>query len=360
MSPENLNSETKPFTTWRITGLIILSIRFVQGWIFWAGGSRRFIYDPKKLDPHAAQWMANKLQSAMPGALLGVGHIISFLLQHFILLFAAIIAFSLAELLCGLALILGCFTRLVSFITALISVTLMLIFGWEGGTCVDEWTMAISNLAMGLTLALSGAGVYSLDNWFLQRNPQLAQKKWFTYLASGPLPEITLKRFSLVYLVFTIFFTLTTYNYYRGAILSAYHAGPVSPRVHHLTLTEGHLESNGAVSFSAYVNAGTTALPSNIIRIDLVNSKGIVLEAWEGDKLSLLPKENIHNMYDYNRFTTGPFGLVAPVSAKAMIKLPPAINHLKLVPGSYQLQVYTINGHRWTLDLVFEINQNKI
>jgi hypothetical protein len=52
------------------------------------GGSRRFIYAPAKLDPNAASWMANKFQSAMPGALLGTDHIIAFLLHHFYPLYA--------------------------------------------------------------------------------------------------------------------------------------------------------------------------------------------------------------------------------------------------------------------------------
>lgn len=52
---------------WRLAGLALLSVRFIQGFIYWGGGSRRFIYAPGKLDPHAASWMANKFQSAMPG-----------------------------------------------------------------------------------------------------------------------------------------------------------------------------------------------------------------------------------------------------------------------------------------------------
>ena len=38
--------------------LALLSIRFIQGFIYWGGGSRRFIYAPAKLDPNAASWMA--------------------------------------------------------------------------------------------------------------------------------------------------------------------------------------------------------------------------------------------------------------------------------------------------------------
>jgi len=69
-----------------------------SGFIYWGGGSRRFIYAPAKLDPNAASWMANKFQSAMPGALLGTDHIHRLPVHHFYLLYVALILFSAAEL----------------------------------------------------------------------------------------------------------------------------------------------------------------------------------------------------------------------------------------------------------------------
>lgn len=131
-------------------GLALLSVRFVQGFIYWGGGSRRFLYAPSKLDPSAHDWMANKFQSAMPGALLGTDHVIAYLLHHFILLFAALILFSAAELLCGLGLIFSFMSRLSAAGFIVFSVLLMLMFGWQGATWIDEWTMAAANLAMGV------------------------------------------------------------------------------------------------------------------------------------------------------------------------------------------------------------------
>src|ERR1700688_3968072 len=93
--------------TLHVAAVALLSIRFIQGFVYWGGGSRRFIYAPAKLDPNAASWMANKFQSAMPGALLGTDHIIAFLLQHFYLLYACLILFSAAELITGLFLMTG-------------------------------------------------------------------------------------------------------------------------------------------------------------------------------------------------------------------------------------------------------------
>src|SRR4051795_7126316 len=94
----------------RIAALALLSIRFIQGFIYWGGGSRRFIYASARLDPNSANWMANKFQSAMPGALLGTDHIIAFLLHHFYLLYASLILFSAAELIAGLFLMTGFLT----------------------------------------------------------------------------------------------------------------------------------------------------------------------------------------------------------------------------------------------------------
>src|SRR5260221_1808841 len=171
----------------RIAALGLLSIRFIQGFIYWGGGSRRFVYAPAKLDPNAASWMANKFQSAMPGALLGTDHIIAFLLHHFYLLYASLILFSGAELITGLCLMTGFLTRVAALASIGFSVVLMLMFGWQGATCIDAWTMAACNLAIGATLMLGGSGAVSVDNALLARNPTFAQRGWFRWM-SGALP----------------------------------------------------------------------------------------------------------------------------------------------------------------------------
>src|SRR5246127_5236651 len=169
--------------TLRLASLALLSVRFIQGFVYWGGGSRRFIYAPAKLDPNAASWMANKFQSAMPGALLGTDHIIAFLLHHFYLLYASLILFSAAELITGLFLMMGFLTRAAALVSIGLSVVLMLMFGWQGATCIDEWTMAACNLAIGATLMLGGSAAFSLDNALLARNPTLARRGWFCWVS---------------------------------------------------------------------------------------------------------------------------------------------------------------------------------
>jgi hypothetical protein len=45
---------------WRAAAVAVLSVRVIQGFIYWGGGSRRFFCDPSKLAPDAHSWMANK------------------------------------------------------------------------------------------------------------------------------------------------------------------------------------------------------------------------------------------------------------------------------------------------------------
>ena len=339
----------------RVAALGLLSIRFIQGFVYWGGGSRRFIYAPAKLDPHAASWMANKFQSAMPGALLGTGHIIAFLLQHFYLLYASLILFSAAELITGLCLMTGLLTRLAALTSIGLSVVLMLMFGWQGATCIDEWTMAACNLAIGATLMLAGSSAFSLDNALLARNPELAQRRWFRWMSGAlPLPirTGTFRKFALAVFAATVVFNVATYNYYRGSVVTPFHGGPVSPGKHHLSLTDGVVLPSGAVRFHAYLDGGTPAAPSNVMTAALKSHDGTVLEQWDGTALSHLPASAIANEFAYNRFAPGPFGLRAQMGATATITLPAtSAAGIGGVHGAATLELRTVNGNAFNVDV---------
>jgi uncharacterized membrane protein YphA (DoxX/SURF4 family) len=342
----------------RIAALGLLSIRFMQGFIYWGGGSRRFIYGPAKLDPNAASWMANKFQSAMPGALLGTDHIIAFLLHHFYLLYGSLILFSAAELITGLFLMAGFLTRAAALISIGLSVVLMLMFGWQGATCIDEWTMAACNLAIGATLMLGGSAAFSLDNALLARNPTLARRGWFRWMSGAlPLPMRSSRFQQLALAVFaaTVVFNVATYSHYRGSVVTPFHGGPVSPSKHHLSLTDAVLLSNGALRFHAYLDGGTPAAPSNVMTAVLKSNDGTVLEQWDGTALSHLPTSAIANEFAYNRFAPGPFGLQAEMGAMATITLPVTSN---ADPGSLKsaatLQLHTVNGNTFNVAVRME------
>ena len=337
----------------RIAALALLSIRFIQGFIYWGGGSRRFIYAPAKLDPNAASWMANKFQSAMPGALLGTDHIIAFLLHHFYLLYVSLILFSAAELITGLCLMAGLLTRAAALVSIGLSVVLMLMFGWQGATCIDEWTMAACNLAIGATLMLGGSGAFSLDSALLARAPALAERRWFRWISGAlPLPmrSSTFQNFALAVFAATVIFNVATYNHYRGSVVTPFHGGPVSPGEHHLTLTDGVVLASGAVRFHAYLDGGTPAAPSNVMTAALKSYDDTMLELWDGAALSHLPASAISNEFAYNGFAPGPFGLRAQMGAKATITLPATSAAAILgVHGATKLELRTVNGNTFNV-----------
>jgi uncharacterized membrane protein YphA (DoxX/SURF4 family) len=138
-----------PARLWRTAALAMLSVRVIQGFVYWGGGSRRFIYARSKLNPDAPTWMANKFQTAMPGALFGTDHLISFMLHHFWLLYAGVILFSAAELIVGAMLMAGALTRIAALVSMGFSVLLMAMFGWhvQPASTNGPWRLAISQCA---------------------------------------------------------------------------------------------------------------------------------------------------------------------------------------------------------------------
>lgn len=350
----------EPLTTgeraWRTAAIALLPVRVIQGFIYWGGGSRRFIYAPSKLDPHAPTWMANKFQTAMPGALLGLDHVIAYMLQHFWLLYAGVILFSAAELVAGAAVIAGLLTRLSATVTMGFSVVLMLMFGWQGATCIDEWTMAACNLAMGATLLLAGSGAYSLDNALLRRDPALARRPWFRWLGGSlPLPvgDAGFRAFGLALLAAVVAFDVGTYSYYRGSVVTPFHGGPVSPTKHHFTLRDAAVLPAGGVRFHIYLDGGTPEAPAHVMRADLLGADGQVVGSWDTAALTGLPVGAIRNDFAYNRFKAGPYGLVAAMGAMATITLPPpAVPSASPAPAASTLRLTDVNGHSFTATLL--------
>lgn len=306
-------------------GMGLLAIRIIQGFIYWGGGSRRFIYAPEKLNPEAPHWMAHKFQTAMPGALLGLEHVISFMLQHFWILYAGVIIFSAAELLSGLFLMIGLFTRLSALLSMIFSVLLMLMFGWQGATCIDEWTMAACNLAMGTSIFLCGSNSYSVDNILLRKKPHLVDSNIFRWVCGSlplPLDNSVYKKFALGLLAFVVAFDVGTYSYYRGSVITPYHLGPVSPTTHHISITDGTRIPDGKIRFHVYLDAGTPEAPMHIMDAYLKDNKGNTIMHWNTAMLSALPSNTIHNDYEYNKFKTGTYGIQAIVGSAGTIELP--------------------------------------
>jgi len=339
-SVDNTAGVTEAQDLWRTASLAIMSVRIIQGFIYWGGGSRRFIYAPSKLNPDAPTWMANKFQTAMPGALFGTDHLISFMLHHFWLLYAGVILFSAAELIVGAMLMAGALTRAAALMSMGFSVLLMAMFGWQGATCIDEWTMAACNLAMGATLLLGGSGAYSIDNVLIRHNPALAKSRWFRWMAGSlplPLKDLAFRNLALAVLGFVLVFDIGTYSYYRGSVVTPFHGGPVSPTKHHLTVSDARLLADGSIRFHVYLDAGTPEAPEHVVAADLIDTGNEPVARYDAAALSTLPKTAFVNDFAYNKFAPGPFGIRASMGAAASVTLPPPASAAALQARSLRL-----------------------
>lgn len=331
---------------WTLLGLAMLGVRLVQGWVYWAGASRRLIYSTGKLDPGSSGYMAHKMNEAIPGAIFGSGDALSALLHHPTLLHVSIIIFTLVELLVGLGLIFGFMTRFFGLISVGLAVSLMLMFGWLGSTCVDEWTMAANSFAMGLGIMIAGGGSWwSLDHWVAKKWPRLARRSWFPWLFSGPLPVVSVTRFAKLFGILAIVFAVGFYGYLRGAVFSPL-AARTNPKHHHLALTKPVLSSSGDLTLSAYVDAGPDTQGAYVIQVSVVDEHGQALETWDGKALSELPKTGFANEYKYSVFKPTQYGFVGVLGARATISLPHQ-GTLKLAPGTYQAVFLGIDGKQW-------------
>ncbi|MGE4126473.1 MAG: TQO small subunit DoxD, partial [Pusillimonas sp.] len=265
-------------------------------------------------------------------------------------LYAGVIIFSAVELVSGLMLISGFLTRLAALLTRGLSFTLMLLFGWQGATCIDEWTMAASNFGMGIALFLVGGGAYSIDNWLLKTKPALATKGWFRWLGGSeplPLSDLAFKKLALTLFWIAVIFIVATYSYYRGSVITPFHGDPTGVKVHHVQMRNLQIAPDGSVTVHMYVNAGTASVPAHIISARLLNYAGKVVEIWDGKQLSHLAAKEIDNDYAYQQIRPDPIlGLKAGLGAAATVHLPvsDSSGFLGTSAGPYQLQILTING----------------
>ena len=67
--------------------------------------------------------------------------------------------------------------------------------------------------------------------------------------------------------------------------------------------------------------------------------------------LAALAGSDVANEFAYQRFRTGPYGLIADVCARARITLPPVRPGLTRTAGIYRFEIDSVNGHRFGLPM---------
>lgn len=246
---------------WKSATMQTLAIRAISismGFVFFAGGWWRFYNVPAKHDITSPAHLAGKLVEAAPGS--PIEGAVHWVLYHPWAAEWSTYMMSSAEVLVGVCLMLGLFTRLAAVGSAIINVCLMLIFGWMGYECLDEWTMAALGFAISVSIMFTGSGVLSLDNAW--RRDWLSS--WFNH-----------RDLQLVMLVLSVLMTLGFYSYFFG-IFHFHKLTSVSEFKMVAEKIEGHDDG-----ITIYVNGGGSANPAYVRRITftLANGQQVVQEA---------------------------------------------------------------------------------
>ncbi len=349
MSNNNYSSEVK--NSYGQMGLASLATRFTLGFILWGGFSRRAIYavaptdgNHFKLDVDHANFVGNKIVAAYPGSYMP--DMLVDVIQNVQLMNVAMWLFSFAELAVGLALIFGFATRFAAIGGMLLNLGMMLVFGWMGSTCLDEWTMASFGFGISAAVYITGAGYYSIDNKLA--NGKMGQWKIFPWLFSGPFPisNVGLKKMSLWIGALTFLFIVGFYNSLHGATFSK-----LKPRVgfHHqnIKISDVHVNDNGTLSFYGYVNAGPDTQKGYVIKAELKDEFGDNVAMWSGSTMANMSDDNIDNKFKMawgSKFVRTRFGIGGKTGAQAKITLP-AADDLEVEEGeTYTLKLSQIEG----------------
>jgi len=330
-----------------LMGTLITPLRLIVGWQFLSTFFRRFILMPQKMDPDAMGYVGYKFAHMMPHAIGGVGPMIEYLIQpsHATLLFVFLFAFSMIELLVGLGLMLGFFSRLTGLGSALLSLGILLGAGWLGPTCLDEWQIGVAGIGGGLAIFILGGGTWSLDYLWQKKWPALADKYWLKWLTSGDVftgHMKPIKKLVFIFAAFGLFITLYTNQTFYGGVYGKLHNPSKHP---HLILSDPVLNTNGDLNLTLYRNSGPDTYGAFIVKVTVKDEKGNVVEDFNAEYLSKINERAIKNVF-FEKIHSGKYCLVVPLAAKSRVTFK-AVSTLSLHPGKYTINVMDVSGTIW-------------
>ncbi|MBF7091546.1 DoxX family membrane protein [Flavobacterium sp. ALJ2] len=326
--------------SYNLAGLFTLSIRLVIGWTYFSAFWRRLILENKLIQDEAG-YIGEKFNHFLPNAL-GIKPIIEYLVTNPEALWWSMVSFTIIEAIVGLLIMLGLFTRLMSFGVFNLAMGILLGSGWIGTTCLDEWQIGVLGIACGFTLFLSGSGSYSLDNYFMNKDYAFTKTKWFSWLGSGPLHIPNLKPIVLVGSLLILALTLYTNQYFHGGVFGKLHNKSVKPKVEISNATI----KNDALQFQIYRTEGVDVYGSFLIGIQLKNEQGEMILDLKGEDLAKFPKKDIANKY-VTKVKPGKHSLIIPLGAKAILNFDLTSYHLQK-NTNYTIILTDISGTEWT------------
>lgn len=326
----------------RTVSAALLPLRLVLGWMFLSAFHRRIVLAPHKLDADLPGYLGEKFNQFMPGAILGVDHMIAWLLDRPGALEVFLWSFTIIEGLVGVALIAGLGTRLAALGVALMSAGILFGAGWLGPTCLDEWQIGSLGVAGGATLMLAGAGAFSVDGWLHTRAPNLAARRWFRVLADPyPRPPRTWAM-GITALAFVA--ALATNQVFHGGLWGPLRNDSVTPRVDVLA---GSIGADGELVLTLNRSVGPETYGAFVVSIRVFNAAGVLLRDYDAEVLASLAPDDIDNRW-LVKARPVPHGLLIPLGAEARVRLPaPTPGGPYVFEPTLRVILEDVSGLRW-------------
>ena len=333
-----LTQQQEPSKAYVLAGIFTLSLRLIVGWTYFSAFWRRLVLE-NKLIPDATGYIGEKFNHFLPNSI-GIKPIIEYLVSTPVLLWWAMVIFTLVEGIVGLLYMLGFFTRLMSIGVFSLAFGILLGSGWLGTTCLDEWQIGILGVSAGFTIFLSGGGKYSLDYLLL---PKLSKNKWLVWLTSGELP-LSIKQFSKVAIsgaVLLFILTLYTNQVFHNGIWGPLHNKSVKPE---LKISNAKIQED-ILTFKVYRIEGADVYGSFLIGITLKDENGKTILQKNGEELARFPLTRIKNDY-VAKVAPGKHSLIIPLGSKATLTIRSDV-FMDLPKSDYELILTDISGITW-------------
>jgi thiosulfate dehydrogenase [quinone] large subunit len=324
----------------------MLPVRLVASWLFLSAVWRRFVLAPGKHDFQSEAWLGHKINDFLPHANAGFYQALEYMMRNPEWLNAFTYLFTFTELVLGILLLLGLFSRATGLLLVSLSIGLMHTAGWLGPTCLDEWQIASLLVTFGAVMTLYGSGSFSADNWLMKQYSSLRSKIWWQWL-SYPTFDTGSRYFR--HLVIGSSLVLTVYvmamnQVHHGGVWGDLHNYSKKPDIQ---LSELEIDSNGEFEFQAYRDKGPEAYGTFIIGVTLTDASGDTVYKVDRQALQSMSHTAIDNQY-VNKIETDEHSLQIPLGAKGTLnfELP---GQQRLDPSkTYRVKMTEIGGRTYS------------
>ncbi|AZQ65355.1 DoxX family membrane protein [Flammeovirga pectinis] len=326
----------------KIVGGLLLPFRLVTSWLFLSAVLRRLFLNPAKHDMESPMWIGHKINTFYPHANGIFQDVLGYLVVNPTEMNWFTYVFTYSELLVGILLLFGFFSRFTGAFLLSLAIGLMHTAGWLGPTCLDEWQIASLLGTVGGVLLLFGSGDYSLDSYLTNKYPKLVSNRIWLYgtqlteLTSSKYYKNTIIGFSIVALLYV----MGTNQLLHGGVWGTLHNFSTKPNIE-----ISNIESNATtLSFDTFRDKGPETYGAFVVEINIYNKMNQLIHSVQGSDFD---EVNISNYY-LNKVFFNERSIVFPLGGKAQLSL--EIPN-KIVDNIRTIELVDISGKKFVMNL---------